>query len=274
MSLLVARACGGRVNEDSVRYAVASELLHNATLLHDDVADQSDMRRGHPTLCSMMGSSASVLVGDFWLVRAVKAILDAGKGRERVIALFADTLSDLAEGEMLQLQKASSCDTGFEDYIGIIYRKTASLFAVTATTAAISVDADKAVESGMTLFGRYLGLAFQMRDDIFDYMPQGASVGKPVGVDILERKITLPLLGALENAPQENDRIRNIVRNIDKAGRDDVIEFVRREGGIEYAQNVLDDYVAKAVSALDVLPASEEKERMVSLAKFIALRIK
>lgn len=274
LSLLVARACGGRANKDSIRYAVASELLHNATLLHDDVADQSDMRRGHPTLRSLMGPSVSVLVGDFWLVRAVKAILDTENGHERAIALFAGTLSDLAEGEMLQLQKASTCDTGFEDYISIIYRKTASLFAVTATTAAISVGADSAVEAGMTLFGRYLGLAFQMRDDIFDYMPQDASVGKPVGVDIMERKITLPLLGALENAPGENERIRNIVRNIDSELRDEVIEFVRRNGGIEYAQRVLDEYVGRAVSALQVLSPSKEKELLISLTKYIALRNK
>lgn len=270
----MARACGGRANKDSIRYAVASELLHNATLLHDDVADQSDMRRGHPTLRSLMGPSVSVLVGDFWLVRAVKAILDTENGHERAIALFAGTLSDLAEGEMLQLQKASTCDTGFEDYISIIYRKTASLFAVTATTAAISVGADSAVEAGMTLFGRYLGLAFQMRDDIFDYMPQDASVGKPVGVDIMERKITLPLLGALENAPGENERIRNIVRNIDSELRDEVIEFVRRNGGIEYAQRVLDEYVGRAVSALQVLSPSKEKELLISLTKYIALRNK
>ena len=129
VSLLVARACGGgRVNADSVRYAAAAELLHNATLLHDDVADSSCERRGAPTVMAILGGPASVLLGDFWLVKALENILASSANCNEVIRIFAGTLSSLAEGEMLQLQKASSGDTVEEDYYRIIYSKTASLF--------------------------------------------------------------------------------------------------------------------------------------------------
>ncbi len=142
VSLLVARACGGgRVNADSVRYAAAAELLHNATLLHDDVADSSCERRGAPTVMAILGGPASVLLGDFWLVKALENILASSANCNEVIRIFAGTLSSLAEGEMLQLQKASSGDTVEEDYYRIIYSKTASLFEAAFVSAAISVNA-------------------------------------------------------------------------------------------------------------------------------------
>ena len=143
LSLLIARACscGGNVSEATVRYAAASELLHNATLLHDDVADDSDQRRGVPTIMSLMGPSVSVLVGDYWLVKAMELILGPSESDHRVIKIFSKTLSDLAEGEMLQLQKAQKGDTDENDYLRIIYNKTASLFEAACVSAAISVEA-------------------------------------------------------------------------------------------------------------------------------------
>lgn len=273
LALLMARACGGACNADSVKYAAASELMHNATLLHDDVADESDYRRGKPTIRKMMGPGVSVLLGDFWLVRALNAILDGGAQKERVLELFARTLSDLAEGEMLQLQKASAMDTGFEDYLAIIYRKTASLFVTSTLTAAISVDACPQYEKAAALYGENLGYAFQMRDDIFDYMP-GAEVGKPVGVDIVEHKITLPLLGAFENMDRaQGDALRaRLSGDVSLELRDEVMGIVRREGGIEYAQSVLEQYVGRAVQALEVLPESKEKEILCNLARYTAIR--
>lgn len=274
LALLMARACGGGVcNAASVKYAVASELMHNATLLHDDVADEADYRRGKPTIRKMMGPGVSVLLGDFWLVRALNAILDGGLQKDRVLEMFATTLSDLAEGEMLQLQKASSMDTDMDDYLAIIYRKTASLFVSSAMTAAISVDAPKEYETAAAAYGENLGYAFQMRDDIFDYMP-GAEVGKPVGVDIMEHKITLPLLGALRNMGREKaDALRGrLTGEVSGELRDEVMETVRREGGIEYAQSVLEQYVERAVQALEVLPDSKEKEILCKLARYTAIR--
>lgn len=274
LSLLIARACGGgKCNEDSIRYAVASELLHNATLMHDDVTDGSDQRRGYPTLRALMGPSISVLVGDFWLVRAVRAILDCGAGHEKAIEMFARTLSDLAEGEMLQLQKASSCDTSFEDYLTIIYLKTGSLFVAAAATAALSVGAGDDISKAVTEYARYLGYAFQVRDDMLDYTGD-SQVGKPVGVDVLEQKITLPLLGALENVPEDKRvEIRQKVRHVTPRLRDEIVEFVKAEGGIEYAQKVLETYVDKAVDSLEILPQTREKEILSSVARYIAGRL-
>lgn len=270
----MARACGGAANENSVKFAVASELMHNATLLHDDVADQSDERRGRPTMRKLMGPNVSVLLGDFWLVRALEAILDASSQKERALALFAHTLADLAEGEMLQLQKASSMDTDYDDYLSIIYRKTASLFVTTTLTAAISVGSDAKMEQAAAHFGEYLGYAFQMRDDIFDYLPS-AQVGKPVGVDIVEHKITLPLLGALKNIPaQESADMRERLKDVTADSAQWVLEFVRDNGGIQYAQNVLEEYIQKAIASLDPLPDSKEKEILCNLARYTAIRNK
>lgn len=272
LSLLTARACnGGRAGEDSIRCAVAAELLHNATLLHDDVADEADVRRGEPTVRSLMGASTSVLIGDFWLVRAVRAVLDSEKN-SKIISVFASTLSDLAEGEMLQLQKAETGDTVLKDYLDIIYRKTASLFVATTISAAHSVNAPENIGKAAEDFGKYLGLAFQMRDDIFDYMPS-PDVGKAVGVDVMEKKITLPLLCALENVSESRQKeIRGMVCDIDAAGRDEILKFVRENGGIEGAQEVLDDYCSKAMAALDSFRDSEEKNMLESLVSIVSRR--
>lgn len=278
LSLVLARACapGTPVFDATVRYAAASELLHNATLLHDDVADQSEQRRGNPTVYSLMGSSVSVLVGDYWLVKAMELILGTSDSDVKVIRIFSKTLSDLAEGEMLQLQKAQSGDTDEKDYLRIIYNKTASLFEAACVSAAVSVDAAQEMVDAARNYAVALGLAFQIKDDILDYAGTD-SVGKPLGVDILEQKITLPLLGALDNVQaHEQERIRAMVNAIvgKPEYRDDIVSFVKEKGGLEYARERLDEYVKQAVSALKVLPESREKEYLVTLAHYTALREK
>ena len=278
LSLLVARACSaGRITEASVCYAAASELLHNATLLHDDVADSSDERRGVPTIRSVMGASVSVLVGDYWLVKAMECILSCHTSLDgRVIRLFSRTLSDLAEGEMLQLQKAGSCDTTEEDYRRIIFNKTASLFEVSAVSAAISVNAPAEMEDAVRRYAGSLGLAFQIRDDIFDYAVSAAQIGKPVGVDIMEQKMTLPLLGALRMAGEETAAdIRRKVMEIHSHPeyREEIIGFVRDYGGIGYAMDRLGEYLDEAVAALDVLPETREKLYLIEIADYVGKRL-
>ena len=276
LALLFARACsGGTVSEATVRYAASAELLHNATLLHDDVADDSDQRRGVPTIRSLMGPAVSVLVGDYWLVKAMELILGEGGSDTRVIRIFSKTLSDLAEGEMLQLQKAQNVDTDEQDYLRIIYNKTASLFEAACLSAAVSVNAPDSYEKAACDYAVALGLAFQIKDDILDYDGTD-SVGKPLGVDILEQKITMPLLGAMANAGREEEaRVRALVRDI--AGhpeyRDEIVAFVRSNGGLEYAVESLNMYVAEAVKALSVLPDSYEKKCLEGLAYFTAKRM-
>ena len=278
LSLLVARACSaGRITEASVCYAAASELLHNATLLHDDVADSSDERRGVPTIRSVMGASVSVLVGDYWLVKAMECILSCHTSLDgRVIRLFSRTLSDLAEGEMLQLQKAGSCDTTEDDYRRIIFNKTASLFEVSAVSAAISVNAPAEMEDAVRRYAGSLGLAFQIRDDIFDYAVSAAQIGKPVGVDIMEQKMTLPLLGALRMAGEETAAdIRRKVMEIHSHPeyREEIIGFVRDYGGIGYAMDRLGEYLDEAVAALDVLPETREKLYLIEIADYVGKRL-
>ncbi|MDE7127278.1 MAG: polyprenyl synthetase family protein, partial [Bacteroidales bacterium] len=253
LSILIARACSGaRPADASYLYAASSELLHNATLLHDDVADNSKQRRGNPTIMSLLGPTASVLIGDFWLVKAMEGILAAGDNG-KVIRIFSRTLSDLAEGEMLQLEKARKGDTSESDYYRIVYNKTASLFRASALSAAISVDAEDSVRESVGRYAELLGIAFQIRDDIFDYMPC-SKAGKPVGVDILEQKITLPLLGAMSNSGEAKAReIRGMVSGIvgHPENRDAIAAFVRDNDGIGYAQDRLTEYIDDAVSCLD-----------------------
>ena len=277
LSLLFARACtGAGVSEATVRYAASAELLHNATLLHDDVADDSDQRRGVPTIRSLMGPSVSVLLGDYWLVKAMELILGDSESDTRVIRIFSKTLSDLAEGEMLQLQKAQSGDTDIQDYLRIIYNKTASLFEAACVSAAVSVGASEEYVQAAKDYAVALGLAFQIKDDILDY-DGTESVGKPLGVDILEQKITMPLLGAMANAGQEEEaRVRGLVKDIVGCPdhRDEIVEFVKSNGGLDYAVKELEKYVRMAVDALAVLPESFEKNCLVELAYFTAKRNK
>lgn len=277
LALLFARLCsGGSVTEATIRYAAASELLHNATLLHDDVADESEQRRGRPTIMSLMGPSVSVLVGDYWLVKAMELILHSGEEDTRVIKIFSKTLSDLAEGEMLQLQKAQSGNTTEEDYNRIIYNKTASLFEAACLSAAVSVGAVPEKETAVVDYAVALGMAFQVKDDILDYSGT-SSVGKPLGVDVLEQKITLPLLGALASVEEdEQARVRSLVRDIvaHPENRDEVVRFVKDNSGLDYASARLDEYVEKAVAALAVFPDCQEKDFLIQLAYFTAKREK
>lgn len=273
LSLLCAGACGGIV-PDSIQFAAASELLHNATLLHDDVVDGAQQRRGRPTVMSILSGPASVLIGDYWLVKAMQCILDAEHYSERVIRMFAKTLSDLAEGEMLQLEKASRCDTVEEDYLRIIYSKTASLFEAAAMAGAVSAGAPEPLVQSVGDYARAMGIAFQIKDDMFDYS-DGGQVGKPVGIDLLEQKITLPLLCALEKvSPEEAGGIRRKVGQIgdhpDLAG--EVRTFVWEHGGMEDAGIKLENYIEKAVFCLSALPESTEKTYLAKLARFVGGR--
>ncbi len=280
VSLLVARMCSreGKVSEATIRYAAASELLHNATLLHDDVADSSDIRRGKPTVRALMGPSASVLVGDFWLVRAID-LIRGGDGFSpmdmEAVGIFSKTLGDLAQGEMLQLQKAQECDTTLEDYEKIIYCKTASLFEASWHSAALSVEADKEVCRKIIDFSVNLGLAFQVRDDILDNVGD-AAVGKPLGVDLLEHKMTAPLLCALECVSAgKAEEIRRKVASLESGNnsvKDEIMKFVAENDGVAHATRMLGKYMEKALDALDMFPESFEKQALVQLARFTAER--
>jgi len=276
LGLLLARLCSpdGQITADSRLFAASCELLHNATLLHDDVADSSDKRRGRPTVYSLLGPTASVLVGDFWLVKAVDCLLKSKGEIMPVISNFAKTLSCLSEGEMLQLQKASSADTTEEDYLRIIICKTASLFETTGYCAALSVGSDKSMVEKVCSYCTNLGIAFQIKDDIFDYN-LSADIGKPVGADILEGKITMPLLGAFRNSgPEEEGKIRKMVSQISERPetREEIIRFVLDNKGIEYAYKRLDDYLDSAAASLDSFRDCQEKTYLLRMTDYVRNR--
>ena len=274
LCLLVGGACG-TANKDTVRFAAASELLHNSTLLHDDVVDGAAERRGLPTVAALLNNPAAVLIGDFWLVRCVQTILDAERYPEQVLRIYAKTLSDLAEGELLQMQKASSADTSQEDYLRIIYSKTASLFEATALAAALSVDAPEALRKAAADFARNLGLAFQIKDDNFDYESSADAVGKPVGIDLQEQKITQPLLCALETVSAEEAaavrrKVATILDHPEQVA--EVRDFVLFHDGVALARKKLDYYIGLALSSLEALPESPERNYLAELARFVGER--
>ena len=274
LALLAAGACGHRDDEEAVKVAAIVEVLHNATLLHDDVVDGSHVRRGAPTVFSLLGGGPAVLLGDYWLSKAVDTILSTKVNPSSLIRIFAGTISDLARGELLQMEKAGTCDTTEQDYLRIIYCKTASLFEATAKSAAIAVGAPDEYVKALAKYGSAVGSAFQIKDDIFDYSSDG-SIGKPVGIDIAEKKITLPLLGALKGSP-EGSSIRNLMREMDShpENAEKVRAFAVDGGGIAYAEKRLSDFIETALEALSPLPETEEKSYLAELALYMAGRDK
>lgn len=274
ISLIIAKVCGGgSLNEDSMHYAAASELLHNATLLHDDVVDGSATRRGVPTVASILGGTASVLIGDFWLAKAVETMFASDNMDARVVRVFTKTLSDLAEGEMLQLEKSGNCDTSEADYMHIIYSKTASLFEASCVSAALSVKASPEVVEAVRKYAVNIGLAFQIQDDILDY--SGADIGKPTGADIKEQKITLPLLGALHKVGDSTEKtVRTMICQINERPElsNLILDFVKENQGVEYAKEKLHECCSTAVKALEIFPESDGKKHLAEIVEFIAER--
>ena len=269
-TLLIAKALRGFCSENVIRCAVASELLHTATLLHDDVADNAPTRRGSPTVMALYSPTTAVLLGDFWLSRAMDLIIDHPD--KRVLHVFSKCLGDLARGEMLQLEKAEEGDTTEADYRQIIYSKTTSLFEASILSAAYSVEAGEDEIEACRNYAYHLGQAFQMRDDMLDYSPE-LSTGKPVGQDIMERKVTLPLLGLFARAPKEVVRdIRRRMRNPDTALAGDAIELVKTYDGLGFARERLEAELKLALDSLALLPVSDARSCLEKLAGLMAVR--
>ncbi|MBO7278581.1 MAG: polyprenyl synthetase family protein [Bacteroidales bacterium] len=264
--------------------AAVAELIHTATLLHDDVADDSDVRRGKPTVKAKFSAAASVLVGDFWLSRGLKILID-NRCDYAVLQSFALALDQLSSGEMLQMECADDLRTTESDYYQIISCKTSSLFVATLRSTAIEMGASPEVCESICEFAEQLGLSFQIRDDIFDYSPQ-LETGKAGGSDILERKITLPLLGAFHKADetpegqQEKAALLAAIEQIDptenkpeyEAIQQQTQAFVLRYDGIAYADQALNVCIQKAKKALDVLVDSPYKTALLNLTDYMCVR--
>ncbi|HEY3430571.1 MAG TPA: polyprenyl synthetase family protein [Cyclobacteriaceae bacterium] len=263
---LSAGTCG-KITDSTFRGASFIELIHTGTLVHDDVVDDADYRRGFFSVNALWKNKIAVLVGDFMFSRALIHAVE--KNEFDLLAIGAEAIKVMSEGELLQMEKARHLDITEELYFEVIRQKTASLIAACCAMGASSVGVEKQLVDRMKLFGEKAGMAFQIKDDLFDYGDD--EIGKPVGIDIKEKKMTLPLIYALSKASWlEKRRIISIVRNESEKPKKvkEVIEFVRKSGGIEYANNVMGKFFQEAMDVLDPLPASPYKTSLKQLVQF------
>ena len=269
---LSAKLCGG-INESTFRAATFIELLHTATLVHDDVVDDSSERRGFFSINALWKNKIAVLVGDYLLSQGV---LLATKHKEyKLFEIVAHSVKEMSEGELLQIEKARRLDISEEVYYDIIKQKTASLIASACSAGAASATKDEAIIERMRLFGEKLGIAFQIKDDLFDFGTD--DVGKPLGIDIKEKKMTLPLIYALQHTtPKERRRIIRIIKRYSEDANKvrEVIQFVLQSGGIEYATKAMEDYRDQAFELLNTFEESEAKQSLKDLILFVTKRKK
>ena len=273
MFIFLSAGTCGKITESTFRAASLIELLHTASLVHDDVVDDANFRRGFFSINALWKNKIAVLVGDFLLARAL--ILSVDHKEFDLLKIGTESVKEMSEGELLQMEKARHLDITEEVYFQIIRQKTASLIASCCAMGASSANADPAMVEKMKTFGEYIGMAFQIKDDLFDYGEE--EIGKPVGIDIREKKMTLPLIHALSKASWlEKRRIIGIVRSEnEKVGRvREVIDFVRKSGGIDYAKQVMDRYYQQALAMLSDIPESNYKNSLAQLVQFTIERVK
>lgn len=270
---LSAGICGG-ITESTYRAASLIELLHTATLVHDDVVDDSNERRGFFSVNALWKNKIAVLVGDYLLSRGL--LLSVDHNEFTVLRLVSNSVREMSEGELLQIEKARRLDIQEDVYFNIIRQKTATLIASCCASGAASAGADEAKTEKMRQIGEWVGIAFQIKDDLFDY-ESGSAIGKPTGIDIKERKMTLPLIYALSKAEKaEKRKIINIIKNhnTETAKVDEVIAWVNASDGIRYAEEKMREYRDRALAALDEFPDSEYKQSFVNLVHYTVDRKK
>jgi octaprenyl-diphosphate synthase len=253
--------------ESSFRGAALIELLHTATLVHDDVVDESNYRRGFFSINALWKNKIAVLVGDYLLSRGL--LLALQNDDYELLKIVSNAVRELSEGELLQIEKARRLDITEDVYFDIIRQKTASLIASCTAVGAASAGADKETIERARLFGEKVGIAFQIKDDLFDYGT--AEIGKPVGIDIKEKKMTLPLIHALSKATWLEKRrvIFNVKNNEGRRDRvQDVIEFVKKSGGLDYAIAVMKKYRDEALEILFTFPESPSRTSLEQLINY------
>ncbi len=269
---LSASLCGG-ITEATYRGAALVELLHTATLVHDDVVDNSYERRGFFSVNALWKNKIAVLVGDFLLSKGL--LLSINNGDFGLLKIVSDAVKQMSEGELLQIEKVRRLDIDESVYFEVIRQKTASLIASCCSCGAASAGADPEIVEKMRLFGEKVGIAFQIKDDLFDFGTD--DVGKPLGNDIKEKKITLPLIYALNKAgSSEKRRIINLVKNHNEESDkvSEVIDFVHTSGGLVYAQSRMEAYQQEAFSILNDLPEHNSRNSLQQLVRFTTERKK
>ena len=264
----------GKFEENTYRAASMIELLHTATLVHDDVIDEADFRRGYFSINALWKNKIAVLVGDFLLSRG---LLLAVKHEEfELLKIMSTAVQDMSEGELLQIEKARKLDITEKVYFDIIRKKTATLIAACCASGANSVGEDKNTVETMRLFGEKAGIAFQIKDDLFDYT-QSTFIGKPTGIDIREQKMTLPLIYTLNNvSKKEKNNIIDIVKNHHENDKKvaELIELVKENGGLNYAENVMIEYRNEALEILNQFDDNEARRALELLLNYVVNRKK
>ena len=261
----------GGFDERTYRGASVVELIHTATLVHDDVVDESNRRRGFFSLNAIWKNKIAVLVGDFLLSKGL--LLSIDNEDFDLLKLISIAVREMSEGELLQIEKARKLDITEDVYFDIIRKKTATLIAACCGIGAASVGANKDTVQQMRKFGEYIGMAFQIKDDLFDYYD--GKIGKPTGIDIKEKKMTLPLIYTLNTcSSKEKSWLINSIKkhNRDKKRVKEVIAFVKENGGIEYTTSKMNDYKNKAIAILENYPASEYKTSLIRMIDYVVER--
>ena len=262
--LLAARALGHR-GPDAHQLAAVVEFIHTATLLHDDVVDESDLRRGRRTANAVFGNAASVLVGDFLYSRSFQLMVELD--RTEVMRILADTTNRIAEGEVLQLLHVRNPDTDEAAYLRVVERKTAVLFAAATRLGALLAGADAATCDAMHEYGLNLGYAFQIADDVLDYAADAEALGKNLGDDLAEGKATLPLIHAITHSDDATRaRLRDAVEHGDVAAMPYVVAAIRATGGLDYSRDKAREFADAAMRALDGLPGNDATAALRGLA--------
>ena len=268
--LLTAGATGYRGTDHHVLAAVI-EMIHTATLLHDDVVDESALRRGHATANAQFGNAASVLVGDFLYSRAFQMMV--GQGRMRVLQILSDATNVIAEGEVLQLMNSGDVDLTEQSYLQVIQRKTAKLFEAAARLGAVLGEAEPEREDALARYGMHLGTAFQLVDDILDYSGTAESIGKNLGDDLAEGKMTLPLIRAMTTGNADDAAlIRHAITGGGLTDFAPVVAALTRTGALTYAKECAEGEVRRAAECLTGLPPSAYRQNLLELTTFAAQR--
>jgi len=264
--LLAARALGYRGN-DHLQMAAIIEFIHTSTLLHDDVVDESDLRRGRKTANALWGNAASVLVGDFLYSRSFQLMVELD--RMPVMRILANTTNAIAEGEVLQLLHVHNPDTDEAAYLRVIERKTAVLFAAATRLGALLAGATEAQQAAMERFGLALGYAFQIADDVLDYTADASTLGKNLGDDLAEGKATLPLIHALGRVDAASRaRMAKAIEQGDTDALPEIVSAIRASGSLDYSQHIARRYADEAIAALDALPESPQLAALRGLAVY------
>jgi octaprenyl-diphosphate synthase len=257
----------GEIKEATFRGAALIELLHTATLVHDDVVDEANYRRGFFSVNALWKNKIAVLVGDFLLSRGL--LLSVENKDFDLLRIVSSAVREMSEGELLQFEKSRKLDITEDVYFDIIRQKTASLIASCCAVGASSAGASDTVTREMRLFGEKIGMAFQIKDDLFDYGEE--EIGKPVGIDIKEKKMTLPLIYALSRSGwMEKRRIMNILKNESEKPKKvrEVIDYVKRSGGIDYAHAAMNKFHQEALNVIAGYPESAYKKSLIQLVQF------